>query len=345
MDDQTAIKDDQTATFCTAAACRSWTGIDVSKDTLDVSLFLESGPPVFGKFSNNKTGHGQFFKWAKRQSKGARVHFCMEATGNYGNAAALSLAGANQMVSVVNPAYIHYWNLSRGTGNKTDKADAKAIAEYCRTEKPGLWRAATPEVRELTALVRHYDNLVDHVTQMKNRLKEPGLSPTVSRSLAKLLKQLEAEQADIKKLIDKHIDNNPTLKKDRDLLVTIPGIANLTAAEILAELPDVRQFTDASSAAKYAGLSPSQHESGTSIRKRTKVFKAGNRRLKTALHMPAMSAIVHNEPVKQIFNRLKAKGHKGASALSAAKRKLLMIAFGVLRTQQPFRANQAAIYA
>jgi len=325
----------------TAEAYQAWAGIDVSKATLDVCLLLEVGKPAFGKFSNDKQGHSQLFKWAVRLSKGSRVHFCMEATGSYGNAFALYLADVKQMVSVVNPSFIHYWTLSRSQGNKTDKADARAIAEYCRIEKPSLWHAAAPEVRELTALVRHYDNLKEHATQLTNRLGGPDVTSLVKESLTKLLKQVNDEISIVQKLIDEHINNSPTLKRDRDLLITIPGIAATTAAKILAELPEVTQFNSAASAAKYAGMTPSQFESGTSVRKKTRMFKAGNRRLKTALYMPAMTAIRYNEPVKQIFQRLKGKGHTGISALGAAMRKLLMIAVGVLRTQQPFRADYA----
>lgn len=324
---------------------RVWAGIDVSKATLDVCLLLETGKPVFGKFSNDKPGHSQLLKWAQRLSKATAIHFCMEATGSYGNACALHLADAKQMVSVVNPSFLHYWTLSRGHGNKTDKADAQAIAEYCRTEKPALWRAAASDIRELTALVRHYDNLKEHATQLMNRLSGPDVTPLVAKSLNKLLKQINTEIAAVQKLIDKHIDSNPTLRRDRDLLVTIPGIAATTAAKILSELPDVSQFVSASAAAKYGGLSPSQHESGTSVRRKTKLFKGGNRRLKTALYMPALTAIRYNEPVKQIYQRLKSKGHVGKSALVAAMRKLLMIAVGVLRTQKPFQANYATANA
>jgi transposase len=316
-------------------------GIDVSKATLDCHFLPESGHPAFGQFPNDQTGHVKLLKWAKRLAGGGTIHFCMEATGSYGDAIALFLAEADQIISVINPYRIHHWAISRGLGNKTDKVDAKAIARYCLNEKPAVWRMAAPEVRELTALVRHLDNVKQHATQQKNRLAEPNLPPLVIKSLKTLLKQIEAQIASMDKIIEKHINNHPTLKGDRDLLVTIPGIAATTAAKLLAELPDVNQFACAQSAAKYAGLSPSQYESGSSIHKKTKLFKAGKRRLKATLYMPAMTAIRYNQPVKQIYQRLIGKGHKGASALAAAMRKLLMIAVGVLRSQTPFQADYA----
>ena len=347
MDDIKTTADGETAgstaepTASAATTYQAWSGSDVSKATLDSCLLLENGKMTFGKFSNDQQGHSQLLKWAMRLSKGASIHFCMEATGSYSTAFAMYLADAKQMVSVVNPSFSHYWMLSRGYGNKTDKADGKAMAEYCKSEKPSFWRAASLEVRELTALVRHYDNLVEHVTQLKNRLSGPEVTSLVRKSLDRMLKAAQAEITDVKKQIDRHVDNTPSLKRDRDLLITIPGIAGMTAAKILADLPDVSQFESATVAAKYAGLSPSQYESGTSVRRKTQLIRAGNRHLKTCLYMPAMSAIRCNEPVMLIYKRLIAKGHKGKSALAAAMRKLLMIAVGVLKNQQPFRADFA----
>jgi transposase len=323
------------------ATARVSVGIDVSKETLDACLMQPGKSPVYGKFNNDQKGHIQLLKWARRIAGGAALHFCMEATGAYSDACATYLAQTGQTVSVVNPYKIHHWAISKGQGNKTDKADARAIAEYCLKEVPALWRMAAPEVRELLALVRHLDNLKQHAIQQKNRLSEPGLPEPVNKSLKTLLAQIENEIANVEELIKKHINNHPRLKRDRDLLVSIPGISDATAAKLLAELPDVEQFASAKVAAKYCGLSPSQYQSGTSVWKRTRLYVAGKRRLKAALYMPAMSAIQCNAPVQRLYKRLIDNGHKGASALAAAMRKLLMIAFGVLKTQVPFQANFA----
>jgi len=316
-----------------------YVGIDVSKDYLDACLRQSDDRTTSGKFDNVPKGHSQLLKWAKRLGKSGSIHFCMEATGAYHDACAMYLAENDQNVSVVNPHKVHHWMIATGEGNKNDKADARSISAYCRAVAPPLWRNASPEVRELTALVRHLDNLEEHAGQQKNRLSQPGLPASVTKSLQTLLKQIEVEIAAVEKLIKEHINNHPDLKRDRDLLVTIPGIADTTAAKILAELPDVEQFASAKIAAKYAGLSPSQYESGTSVRKRTRLYRAGNRNLRRALYMPAMTAMRYNEPVRRLYDRLIDSGHKGASALAAAMRKLLMIAYGVLKSQVPFRAD------
>ena len=314
-------------------------GADISKDTYDAHLLSAAGEVAYGQFDNDLKGHIKYLKWAQRFAKGRPIHFCMEATGAYSDGLAMYLADQGQLVSVVNPHRIHHWAIANGQGNKTDKADARAIAQYCLQIVPSIWRMAKPEVRELTALIRHLDSLKQHATQQKNRLSGPGLPAVVIKSLKKLLKQLEDEIKAIEKQIDKHVDGHPDLKRDRNLLLSIPGIGNTTAVLLLAELPDVDQFVDAKLAAKFAGLCPSQYQSGTSVHKRTQRYKRGKRRLRSALYMPAMSAIQWNEPVKAIYLRLLEKGHKGASALVAAMRKLLMIAVGVLKSGQPFKAD------
>ena len=324
---------DHTTTACV------YVGIDVSKDKLDACLLQPNNKTTWGKFDNDRKGHNQLLKWAKRLSKDVSIHFCMEATGAYHNECAMYLAGNEQKVSVVNPHKVHHWMIATGEGNKNDKVDARSISAYCRAVAPPLWRAASVEMRELTALVRHLSNLQEHAVQQKNRLSQPGLPESVTKSLQKLLTQIEAEITAVEKLIKEHINNHPSLKRDRDLLITIPGVADTTAAKILAELPDVEQFASAKVAAKYAGLSPSQYESGTSVRKRTHLYRAGKRNLRRSLYMPAMSAIRFNEPIQRLYNRLIDSGHKGASALAAAMRKLLMIAYGVLKSQTPFRAD------
>jgi transposase len=314
-------------------------GSDIAKDTFDAHLLSDTEDIASGQFDNNLNGYIKYLKWAQRFAKGRPIHFCMEATGAYSDGLAIYLAEQSQLVSVVNPHRIHHWSIANGQGNKTDKADARAIANYCLQVVPSIWRMAKPEVRELTALVRHLDSLKQHATQQKNRLLSPGLPDSVTNSLKKLLKQLEDEIKAIEKQIDKHIDSHPDLKRDRGLLLSIPGIGNTTAVLLLAELPDVEQFVDAKLAAKFAGLCPSQYQSGTSVHKKTQRYKRGKRRLRSALYMPAMTAIRYNEHVKAIYLRLLDKGHKGTSALVAAMRKLLMIAVGVLKSGQPYRAD------
>ena len=210
------------------------------------------------------------------------------------------------------------------------------LADYCRKENPPLWRAAAPEVRTLVALLRRLQNFKDQLQQETNRLSEPGVLQVVQHSLRKSIQFIEGEITCLEHALEEHIREHPRLKEDRDLLTSIPGISTTTAHWILAELPDVEQFASAQSAAAYAGLAPQEFRSGTSVRKATQLSKRGNACLRRALYMPALSAIGHNPLIKAFFENLIARGKCRMVAVGAAMRKLLMIAYGVLKSRRAF---------
>ncbi len=118
-----------------------WIGIDVSKDTLDVCLLRATGKEKHKQFSNDASGHAKLLRWVQHLAAAEMSHYCLESTGSYSTAVAHFLAEAEQRVSIVNPARIKYAGLAQGVGNKTDKADARLIADYCRKEQPAgaLW--------------------------------------------------------------------------------------------------------------------------------------------------------------------------------------------------------------
>jgi transposase len=215
-------------------------------------------------------------------------------------------------------------------------------ARRTRRVPSGWWRRATPEVRTLVAITRRVPGrlhaLKEHLTQEQNRFGDPGVAeePEVRASLTKSIAFLESEITALLKQIKEHIDTHPTLKVDRDLLISIPGIGEVTAAWILAELPDVTLIASAKSAAAYSGLAPFEYRSGTSVRRETRLSKRGNVHLRRALYMPAMTAIRFNSAVKAIYDRLIERGRPRMVALGAAMRKLLMIAYGVLKSRKEF---------
>jgi len=316
-----------------------WIGIDVSKDTLDVCLLRASGKEKHKEFNNDAAGHAKLLRWVQHLVGEEVCHYCLESTGSYSMAVAHFLAEAEQRVSIVNPARIKYAGMAQGVGNKTDKADARLIADYCRKEQPALWRAAAPEVRVLVALVRRLHSVQELVVQEQNRLAAPGLPSVVRTSLKKSSRFLAAEVKRLQKQIKEHIDRQPGLKADQELLLSIPGIGETTAHELLGEMPDVTQFVSAQAMAAYAGLAPREHSSGSSVRKRTRLSKTGNSHLRRALYFPAVSAVQWNPLVRAHYERLRAKGKGKMVALGAAMRKLLMIAYGVLKSRQKFDPN------
>lgn len=324
-------------------------GIDVSKSTLDACSLTPNGKTRHRQFANDPVGWAKLLRWAPSLgSPGAEpAHYCLEATGALSEGVALFLAESEARVSVENPHRIKHFGIGAGfinktDRNKTDRADARIIALYCQKHDPAPWRMSVPEVRVLVALLRRLEALKTHLVQEKNRLSEPGLTREVLRSIKTSIQFLEKEIDRLQDDVRSHIDRHPKLKGDKELLLSIPGIGECAAHWILAEMPDVATLESAQSAAAYAGLSPRVHRSGTSINKPTRICRVGNARLRTALYMPAMSAIQHNPLIKSFFDRLVAAGKPRKAALIAAMRKLLMICYGVLKSQSIFTSQPAA---
>lgn len=317
-------------------------GIDISKDTLDACLLqTTSAKPKHHAFANTPDGHQQLIAWAKQHANNDAIHFCLESTGPYGLALAFTLHHAQLRVSVVNPAYVKYAGIMFNHGNKTDRADAQLIAQYARREQPPAWVPPSPEVLELQALSRRREELVLIAASEKTRLDAPHHPKSIRQSITRTLKQLEKEVKQLTKQIKELIRSHEELKEDHELLLSIPGIGEVLATVIQAELSDVKRFESASSAAAYAGLAPREYRSGKSIHKQTRMSKAGNARLRKALYLPTMSAIQCNPVIKAFYEKLVDAGKAKKSALGACMRKLLMIAYGVLKSRTHFDLSRA----
>ena len=316
---------------------RTTLGIDISKEKMDVALYQGESYQL-GQFSNDEAGFAKLQKWLKKK-EGQGCSVCIEATGRYGEAVALHLHQLDYPVSVVNPARIKAYGKSQLKRNKTDREDAKVIAHFCETQKPDLWQPLAPEKRDLQALVRRLDSLKRMRTQESNRL-HAGLVETVVLEdihvhLAFLDERIKVVSQQIQALVEQH----PKLKQQRDLLVSIPGISDITAAKFLAEVADVSQFDSAAQLAAYAGLTPRRNDSGLSVHKRSRLSKTGNSRFRTAFYMPAVTAIIWNPIVKALADRLAKKGKEKMVIIGAAMRKLIHLAYGVLKTEKPFDPN------
>ncbi len=310
-------------------------GLDVSKDTLDACLLIENKRHE-KQFANNPAGHRQLLRWAQSTAKETPCHFCLEATGPYSQSVALFLVEKEQTVSVINPARIRFFGLAQNQGNKTDKADARLIAQYGQRQNPPPWRIAAQEVRVLQERVRRLHALSDLAAQEKNRAQAPGQGKAVLASSKRVVGALEKELLRLKREVRAHVKAHEDLHRDCKLLQSVPGIGEITAWDILAEMPDVQEFESAQSVAAYAGLAPREQRSGSSVRKATTLSKRGNSRLRKAFYFPAVSAMQWNPLVKAHYERLREKGKPKMVALAACMRKLLMICYGVLKHQKPF---------
>jgi len=210
-------------------------GIDVSKATLDVALIKDQKKPRHRVFANTAAGHAQLLGWLA-DNGGQQIHACMEATGTFAEAAALCLHAAGHVVSVVNPAQVYHFAQTSLSRTKTDKVDAQTIAKFCQMYQPPAWVPPAPQIRTLQALARRLDTLLEMQTTEKNRLAAGPSNQEVSASIETVLTFLDKEIKAIKRQINEHLSNHPDLRQKRDLLVSIPGIADTSAAAILAEL-------------------------------------------------------------------------------------------------------------
>jgi transposase len=317
--------------------------IDVSKSTLDVVLVGFAIPPrrsphkVFG---NNARGHQELVSWLEKQcGADVPVHACLEATGPWGEATATALHQAGHIVSIVNPAQIRAFGQSQLKRTKTDKADAELIARFCQMHVPPAWTPPAPELKELQALVRRLATLDEMRVMEENRLGSGSLSDAVRSSLEEHIEYLHEQIKKTRRQIKDHIDNHPGLKDNARLLESIPGIGESTAALLLAEVGDMSQFSSARQVAAFAGLVPRIRESGSSARGKARLSKVGSSRLRKSMYYPAITALRFNPLIRALGLRLSSQGKSKMLIIGAAMRKLLHIAYGVLKSKRPFDPN------
>lgn len=310
-------------------------GIDIAKATYQVEL--QKGVQRFtAEFANQPDEFRRLTAWLKKHGA-RRVHACLEATGRYSDALASYLHETGQTVSVVNPYQIKAYAKSQLTRNKTDRLDASVIADFCRTQHPAAWTPPAPEIRELQELVHQYETLQLQRQQVKNRLAAGFKSPVVRAQLQAQLALLDDQLRTLQQNLHDHIQRYPHLKHQQALLESIPGIGAVTAAKLHAL--DLLRFDDARAVSACGGLSPMIQVSGTSVHRRTKLSKMGDPHLRHALYMPAISAKRFNPIVRDFCERLAARGKHPMAILGAAMHKLLVLAYGVLKSDKPFDPN------
>jgi transposase len=310
-------------------------GLDIAKLKFNACLVREGGKLRHKVFANTAAGFAQLSAWLEKQGAG-RAHACLEATGAYGDSLAAHLHEEGHTVSVVNPAAIKAYAQSRLSRTKTDRVDAALIAGFCLERRPPAWQPPAPELRELQALVRRLDSLVEMRTMEENRLSSgvtvAAVRESVEGHIAYLAEQIKLTEA----LIRDHIDRHPGLKRQRELLDSIPGIGEATAAALLAEVPDIKEYRSARQVAACAGLVPRERQSGSSVRGRVRLSKIGNARLRKALYFPAVTALRCSPFFQQWAEGLRQRGKSKMAVIGAAMRKLVHLAYGVLKTGRPF---------
>lgn len=313
---------------------KSILGIDLAKKSFDATLLKPNGDSYHQQFANNPSGYEQLQQWLVKHGV-EQLHACMEATNIYWEGVAEFLVDQGYQVSVVNPAQIKGFAQSRLQRNKTDKQDSWVITLFCAQTEPKLWQPPSVAQRQLRAWVRHRDSLVKTRTQQLNRL-DSSSDELVRASLQSLIESLDQQLGQIQEQIDQLIAQTPELQAAYLLLLSIKGFGPVTVIKLLAEFYDLASYRSARAAAADAGVTPAQHLSGSSVRRPARMSKIGKASVRGALYWPAITAITHNPCVKALAQRLQARGKSKQVIRGAAMRKLMHLAYGVLKHQTPF---------
>ena len=318
-------------------------GIDVSKAKLDCTLLLDVDTLRCRSKSVPNTSEGvkALLHWVKRYGGYApeQIRAALEPTGVYHEAAALALYEAGVRVLVVNPGQLRDFAKGHAVRTKTDAKDSLVLALCAAQVKLTAWQPAAAEIRELRALMSRLEAVEAELRAELNRQEKAQIAADpqlVQGSIANAIAFWEAERDRLQRAIDQHIDRHPGLKSEQARLLSIPAVGEKTANRMLCLLHEGR-FRCASQLAAYLGLVPVEHQSGTSVRGRPRLSKAGNARMRAALYMAAVTAIRHNPDVRALYQRLLSRGKAKMSALCAAMRKLVHICFGVFKNAQPYR--------
>jgi transposase len=308
-------------------------GIDISKATFHAAVLKDEKRAMVKEFNNDRDGFVQLGEWLKHQGL-EQVHGCMEATSIYGHALATYLHGQGHLVSIVNPSRIKGYGQSQLRRTKNDRADAKLIAQFCRDIKPSLWHPSEAMVEELQAFTRRLEALEHMVTQEKNRL---GITPAALQAdIEAHIEFLEGQITSVKKRLQAHIQAQPVLKEQHQLLTTIVGVGDYTASVVLAEIGSVKLFSSARQLAAFAGLTPQERQSGTSVQGKTRLCKIGKVRLRKALYFPALNLIRRCPEIQSLRDRLMEAGKSKMQVVGAVMHKLIRVIYGILHSKQPF---------
>ena len=313
-------------------------GIDVGSKSHCLVLNKQGKTSQSKTYSNDAKGHNAIINLLKK-SKIERV--CIEATGVYHVDLAVALHHANLNVMVLNPkAARHYIQAMMGR-SKTDPQDALMLSEYAQHMPFNPWRCPKQEYLSLRALSRRLAALTKQKTQLKNQLH--ALSATeqtpnfIVDDIVLNIEQLEEHIRSLHNYALKLIEQDDSLKEAMHLLLSVKGIAHTSAIQLMGECLVLPEDMTGKQWVAMAGLDPRHHQSGTSIHKKSRISKAGNRYLRMALYMPALSASRHDPYVNGFYRHLiENRGLKKIQAACAVMRKLLLAIHGMLKTRSAF---------
>ncbi len=321
---------------------RLFAGVDIAAATF-TAVWMAPGASPSRPLTLDQTPQGFAALEARLRSAGhapGEVLVVMEATGSYWVALATTLAQAGFAVSVINPDQAHNFAKALLQRAKTDAIDARTLARLASMLQPARWTPPPAIDAELQQRLAERDTLVDVRQQVRNQLHAliqlPVVIPAVRARMEDLIATFDAQIMAIEREIARVLPQDTAWAASAELLLSIAGVGLLTAAWLLVGTLNVTIGVNPEALAAYAGLAPHPKESGTSVRGRERVGRGGHKRLRTALYRATLAAARHNPVIKAFYERLRAAGKPPKVARGAAARKLLHLAWAVVRKGRAF---------
>ncbi len=321
-------------------------GIDIAMDTFNVRFgtidpkhHIVLTPDQ--SFDNVLSGFKKLLKWTRSAgiSPDLPLIFVMEATGIYYQQLAYFLVENHCSVAVVLPNKIKNYCKSLTSKSKTDPLDSAAITRFGLERELNLWTPPTETMKSMQALTREYHALKETITQIKNQRHALKYSFQPLKSTLKRKQQtialLEKQLAQIEQELHELIDTDTILCERVPNICTAKGIGFMTVVSVLAETQCFKLVTKQKQLASYSGYDVVFNDSGLK-RGKTSISKKGNRFLRHAVFMPALSAVRHNPQMKALYQRLIAKGKNKKLALIAVARKLLLLIYTLWKNNVPY---------
>ncbi|MCP4414492.1 MAG: IS110 family transposase [Gammaproteobacteria bacterium] len=300
-------------------------GIDISKDVFDVVDHEDN----HHQYSNDQAGFKEFRKILTKQS-----HCVLEVTGSYYQGLATWLHTKSIDVSVVNPLSVKRFIQMRLKTSKTDKADARMIRLYSEAEKPDLWQPPSEYIIEANELHRLIALLLRQRTALKNKLhglKAKGFTKSsVVSSVRRQIRNLDHEVSTLEEKLEEVVKEHQADLITR--LCSIPGIGKRTAIYLIVITQGFEKFETSRQLISYLGLDPTIHESGSSVRGKSRISKTGNNLIRNLLFMCSFTACKHNKSCREIYQRIIAKGKSKKLALIAVANKLLKQSLAIAKS-------------
>lgn len=324
-------------------------GIDVAQKELVVCLgrmYDDWTSELYAHktFANTSKGYTALILWVKKQTDEAIVvRYVMEATGVYHESLAYFLDEKDYELSIVLPNKISNYFRTLDVKTITDKTASEAIALFCLERKLDNWKRPKAIFKKLKQLTRERHQIVQERTMVKNQLHAEQVEAEPNKSTIARIKQrivfLNKQEKAIKEDLSALIKKDEDLKKDVELICSISGVGLLTSITVLAETNGFDLIRNKRQLASYAGFDVKDKLSGTSVKGKPCISKRGNKYLRKAMHLPALSAIRHDERFKAIFVRLVSKHGIKMKAAVAVQRKLLEMTYTLFKTQTKYNKN------